>query len=125
MVRRPSQPIGPGFRVGRWTIIRQASPSHDGGQVRTRYWARCQCGTEKALWRSDILRGRAKGCQACRTRIVIEPWLRPFVIRAWGSCPSDPPHDARWSDADSEAWTQVLMSWASVDNPLSIRRSRK
>jgi hypothetical protein len=65
--------IKPGERIGRWTIVREATPGHDGTKYRKRYWAKCSCGTEGYLFRTAILANRVAGCHKCARKSPSSP----------------------------------------------------
>lgn len=62
------RPLAPGTTVGRWTIIRPATPAQLNGWMRRRHLARCVCGRTQLVFEHYLRHGRSKGCAsaACR-----------------------------------------------------------
>jgi hypothetical protein len=64
--------LEPGTRIGRWTVVRKATPvTRRGTKMRPRLVVRCSCGIERIVFREDLqvsLKGRrgSLGCGSMR-----------------------------------------------------------
>ena len=59
-----------GERVGRWTVIGEATPALDGQGFRSRVVVRCRCGETRKIFVRAL--GRSKGC---RSRRCLRVWI--------------------------------------------------
>lgn len=66
-----------GRTFGSWTVLR-LDPIRTSGD--TRWFARCECGTEASILRSNLTRGKSTKCVECRARAARKP-PKPKVVK--------------------------------------------
>lgn len=68
-----------GQRFGRWTVLRadKSRPRY--------YWCRCDCGTERSIYRGSLISGQSKSC-GCLTHNGTVCGVREETIERYKSC---------------------------------------
>jgi len=55
--------VNPGDVFNSWTVIKEAKPR----KLNVYYLCRCECGTEREVFRGSLISGRSKSC-GCKSR---------------------------------------------------------
>ena len=63
--------IMPGDRFGSWTVLEEAG--RNGTRKALQYLCKCDCGTERIVWRNNLVRGLSKSCGHCQK--LPDPWI--------------------------------------------------
>lgn len=68
-----------GERFGKWLVLHQAEG--DGKTGHKRYVCRCDCGTERTVYKTHLISGRSLGCKECAT--VTHGMTRTKTYLSW------------------------------------------
>ena len=69
-----------GLQYGKWVVMKQIFNGKPGTYV----LARCECGTEKIQYLSDIKTGRSKQCASCQYKMLYNPERE--IGKKYGKC---------------------------------------
>lgn len=57
-------------RFGRWLVLHKTDPPPDWKHGRTFWFCRCDCGTERAVFRNSLVTGKSQSCGCLRREIM-------------------------------------------------------
>jgi len=70
-----------GQRFGRWTVV--AFAGNAGADRRSRWLCRCNCGAERVVYSSSLLRGRSTSCGCLRNEKSRARWIGRLKTGKW------------------------------------------
>lgn len=57
-----------GYKFGKWTVLEEAESKNYASGLHRMWLCRCECDIEKVVSQSHLMRGKTRGCMACRNK---------------------------------------------------------
>jgi len=57
-----------GYKFGKWTVLAEAESKNYASGLHRMWLCRCECDIEKVVSQGHLMRGKTRGCMACRNK---------------------------------------------------------